>query len=119
MTEDVRLAATTVEGRTRAAMTRELLAAAEAGRVRIAIGRASDFFCARRHRLLRHRRDPLVRVITAVVSVMGGARVLAYLAAWILIPAEGESSSMAGVPARGAESAVTALVWPCSPPELL
>ena len=41
---------------------------------------------------------------------MGGARVLAYLAAWILIPAEGEPNSMAGVPARGAESAVTALV---------
>ena len=58
MTEDVPLAATTVKGRTRAAMTRELLAAAEAGRVRIAIGRASDFFGARRHRLLRHRRDP-------------------------------------------------------------
>ena len=44
MTEDLPLAATTVKGRTRAAMTRELLAAAEAGRVRIAIGRASDFF---------------------------------------------------------------------------
>jgi nucleoside-diphosphate-sugar epimerase len=44
MTEDMPLAATTVKGRTRAAMTSELLAAAEAGRVRIAIGRASDFF---------------------------------------------------------------------------
>ena len=44
LTEDLPLAATTVKGRTRAAMTRELLAAAEAGRVRIAIGRASDFF---------------------------------------------------------------------------
>jgi nucleoside-diphosphate-sugar epimerase len=44
MTEDLPLAATTVKGRTRAAMTGELLAAAEAGRVRIAIGRASDFF---------------------------------------------------------------------------
>jgi hypothetical protein len=41
---------------------------------------------------------------------MGGARVLAYLAAWILIPAEGEPNSTAGVPARGPESAVTALV---------
>ena len=41
---------------------------------------------------------------------MGGARVLSYLAAWIHIPAEGEPNSMAGVPARGAESAVTALV---------
>jgi nucleoside-diphosphate-sugar epimerase len=44
MTEDLPLAATTVKGRTRAAMTAELLAAADAGRVRIAIGRASDFF---------------------------------------------------------------------------
>jgi nucleoside-diphosphate-sugar epimerase len=44
MTEDLPLAATTSKGRTRAAMTAELLAAAEAGRVRIAIGRASDFF---------------------------------------------------------------------------
>jgi len=46
MTEDLPLAATTVKGQTRAAMTAELLAAAEAGRVRIAIGRASDFFGA-------------------------------------------------------------------------
>jgi nucleoside-diphosphate-sugar epimerase len=46
MTEDHPLAATTVKGRTRAAMTRELLAATESGRVRIAIGRASDFFGA-------------------------------------------------------------------------
>jgi nucleoside-diphosphate-sugar epimerase len=46
MTEDLPLAATTVKGRTRAAMTGELLAAAEAGRVRFAIGRASDFFGA-------------------------------------------------------------------------
>jgi nucleoside-diphosphate-sugar epimerase len=44
MTEDLALAATTVKGRTRAAMTGELLAAAAAGRVRVAIGRASDFF---------------------------------------------------------------------------
>ena len=44
MTEDLPLAATTVKGRTRAVMTAELLAAAEAGRVRLAIGRASDFF---------------------------------------------------------------------------
>jgi nucleoside-diphosphate-sugar epimerase len=44
MTEDQPLAATSVKGATRAAMTRELLAAAQAGRVRIAIGRASDFF---------------------------------------------------------------------------
>src|ERR1022692_20237 len=35
MTEDLPLAATTVKGRTRAAMTQELLAAADAGRVRI------------------------------------------------------------------------------------
>jgi nucleoside-diphosphate-sugar epimerase len=46
MTEDLPLAATTRKGRTRAAMTQELLAAADAGRVRIAIGRASDFFGA-------------------------------------------------------------------------
>ena len=46
MTEDLPLAATTVKGRTRAAMTAELLAAAQAGRVRFAIGRASDFFGA-------------------------------------------------------------------------
>ena len=44
MTEDLPLAATGVKGRARAAMTAELLAAAQAGRVRIAIGRASDFF---------------------------------------------------------------------------
>ena len=46
ITEDLPLAATTVKGRTRAAMTRELLAASQAGRVRVAIGRASDFFGA-------------------------------------------------------------------------
>jgi nucleoside-diphosphate-sugar epimerase len=46
MNEDLPLAATTVKGRTRAAMTGELLAAAAAGRVRVAIGRASDFFGA-------------------------------------------------------------------------
>ena len=46
MTESLPLAATSVKGRTRAAMTRELLDAAAAGRVRIAIGRASDFFGA-------------------------------------------------------------------------
>jgi nucleoside-diphosphate-sugar epimerase len=44
MTEDLPLAATTSKGRTRAAMTDELLVAAQAGRVRTAIGRASDFF---------------------------------------------------------------------------
>ena len=44
MTEDLPLAATTVKGRTRAAMTDELLTAAADGRVRVAIGRASDFF---------------------------------------------------------------------------
>jgi nucleoside-diphosphate-sugar epimerase len=46
MTEDLPLAATTAKGRTRVAMTEELLGAADAGRVRIAIGRASDFFGA-------------------------------------------------------------------------
>jgi hypothetical protein len=40
-----------------------------------------------------------------------GAGVLACLAAWILLSAEGEPNSMAGVPARGPEGAVTALVW--------
>ena len=44
MTEGLPLAATGVKGRARAAMTAELLAAAAAGRVRVAIGRASDFF---------------------------------------------------------------------------
>jgi nucleoside-diphosphate-sugar epimerase len=44
MTEDLPLAATGVKGRARAAMTAELVAASDAGRVRIAIGRASDFF---------------------------------------------------------------------------
>ena len=46
MTENLPLAATAVKGRTRAAMTGELLAAADAGRVQVAIGRASDFFGA-------------------------------------------------------------------------
>jgi nucleoside-diphosphate-sugar epimerase len=44
MTEDAPLNATTSKGRVRAAMTAELLAAAQSGRVRMAIGRASDFF---------------------------------------------------------------------------
>jgi nucleoside-diphosphate-sugar epimerase len=46
LSEDLPLSATTVKGRTRAAMTQELLAASAAGRVRIAIGRASDLFGA-------------------------------------------------------------------------
>ncbi len=46
MTEDLPLAATTSKGRARAGMTAGLLAASAAGRVRIAIGRASDFFGA-------------------------------------------------------------------------
>ena len=46
MTEDLPLAATTVKGRARVAMTRELFTASEEGRIRIAIGRASDFFGA-------------------------------------------------------------------------
>ena len=38
----------------------------------------------------------LVRVVVAVVSVItGGAGVLAYLAAWLIIPAEGEKTSIA------------------------
>ena len=44
MTGDLPLAAAAVKGRTWAAMTGELLAAAEVRRVRLAIGRASDFF---------------------------------------------------------------------------
>ena len=44
MTEDLPLVATTVKGRTRVAMTEELIHARDSGRVRIAIGRASDFF---------------------------------------------------------------------------
>jgi nucleoside-diphosphate-sugar epimerase len=46
MTEDRPLSAATVKGRTRAGMTRELIAASDDGRLRIAIGRASDFFGA-------------------------------------------------------------------------
>ncbi len=46
MTEDVPLTATSVKGRTRAAMTEELLAAERSGRVRLTIGRGSDFFGA-------------------------------------------------------------------------
>jgi phage shock protein C len=38
----------------------------------------------------------LVRVIVAVIAVLtGGAGVLAYLAAWAIIPKEGEKSSLA------------------------
>jgi nucleoside-diphosphate-sugar epimerase len=44
MTEDLPLAAETVKGRVRAAMTRELLEAGERGRARVSIGRAADFF---------------------------------------------------------------------------
>jgi nucleoside-diphosphate-sugar epimerase len=44
LTEDLPLSAATSKGRTRADMTVELLEAERAGRVRIAIGRASDFF---------------------------------------------------------------------------
>ena len=44
MTENLPLIARTSKGRTRAAMTAELLAASGAGEVRIAIARASDFF---------------------------------------------------------------------------
>ena len=46
ITEDLPLVASTMKGRTRAAMTRELLDARDTGRVHIAIGRASDFFGA-------------------------------------------------------------------------
>ncbi len=44
MSEDLQLNATTSKGRVRAAMTAELLGAVLNGRVRVAIGRASDFF---------------------------------------------------------------------------
>jgi phage shock protein C len=38
----------------------------------------------------------LIRVIVAVVSVItGGAGALAYLAAWMIIPGEGEKTSIA------------------------
>jgi len=38
----------------------------------------------------------LVRLIVAVVSVItGGTGVLAYLAAWMIIPGEGENASIA------------------------
>jgi nucleoside-diphosphate-sugar epimerase len=46
MTEDLPQSASTSKGATRAAMTAELFAAAHAGRVRVAIGRGSDFFGA-------------------------------------------------------------------------
>ncbi|NTW39585.1 MAG: NAD-dependent epimerase/dehydratase family protein [Cellulomonadaceae bacterium] len=46
LTEDLPAAATSIKGRARAAMTRELLEAHGAGRVQIAIGRASDYFGA-------------------------------------------------------------------------
>jgi nucleoside-diphosphate-sugar epimerase len=44
MTEDLPYAATTRKGRVRAAMSKALLAAHRAGRVRVAIGRGSDFY---------------------------------------------------------------------------
>jgi len=38
----------------------------------------------------------LVRVIVAVISIMtAGAGILAYLAAWVIIPEEGEKTSIA------------------------
>jgi phage shock protein C len=50
----------------------------------------------------------LVRVLVAVVAVItGGVGVLAYLAAWVIIPEEGEQASPAGNIAntkRGARS---------------
>ena len=44
LTEDLPFAATGPKGRVRAQMARDLLAAHDAGRVRVAIGRASDYF---------------------------------------------------------------------------
>jgi nucleoside-diphosphate-sugar epimerase len=46
MTELTPLAPTSVKGRTRVAMTQELMSASQAGRIRMAVGRASDFFGA-------------------------------------------------------------------------
>ena len=36
----------------------------------------------------------MIRVIWAVVALMGGAGILAYIVAWILIPDEGQRSSL-------------------------
>jgi nucleoside-diphosphate-sugar epimerase len=47
LTEEHPYAATTRKGRVRAQMTKDLMAAHEAGRVRVAIGRASDYYGAR------------------------------------------------------------------------
>ena len=44
LTEDLTLRPSSRKGRVRAQMTRDLMAAHEAGRVRVAIGRASDYF---------------------------------------------------------------------------
>ncbi len=46
MTEELALNATTIKGRARAAMTNQLLEASDAGRIRMTIGRAADFFGA-------------------------------------------------------------------------
>jgi nucleoside-diphosphate-sugar epimerase len=46
MTEELALNATTNKGRARAAMTNQLLESSDAGRIRMAIGRAADFFGA-------------------------------------------------------------------------
>ncbi len=48
----------------------------------------------------------LVRLIWAVVSVItGGAGVLAYLVAWIIIPDEGQESSITeNIPGQGQDS---------------
>ena len=49
------------------------------------------------------------------LSTVLGAGVLAYLAAWILIPAEGEPNSMAGVPREGLKAPSPLWSGPCSP----
>jgi phage shock protein C len=36
----------------------------------------------------------MIRVLWAVVALMGGAGILAYIVAWILIPDEGQHSSL-------------------------
>ncbi|MGH3174148.1 MAG: PspC domain-containing protein [Streptosporangiaceae bacterium] len=37
----------------------------------------------------------MVRAVTAILCLIGGTGGLAYAAAWIIIPAEGETSSIA------------------------
>jgi nucleoside-diphosphate-sugar epimerase len=61
MTEDLQLATTTVKGRIRAAMWRDMLAAHEAGRIRVAEARASDYVGAGAQSLFNDMIVPAVR----------------------------------------------------------